>query len=393
MPEHLPYDPLDPSTLHDPYPVYARLRRHAPVHWHEALDCWVLTRYDDCLAVVHDHERFARDRRRVGAELPAALESLQTLDPPEQIPLRRLYLAALRRFDATALRQHFGQRLSALLTAPQAALPETTDGAPGFDFVSSVAVPLSLLVSCELLGVPAPDPAGFAEDADAIVLAMDAHRAPEVYRRGAEARARLDRLIGSWLRDPVPGSLLSHVLDPAAAGDIPEHHIHHTVRVMLMSGYMAMSSCMGNLVAALLSHPTAAQQLRDRRLLRTGVDELLRFDSPVTGTTRFATVDVTVGGRSIRRGDGVLCLYAAANRDPDRFPKPDELVLDRTPNDHFGYSWGTHACIGRAVAQGLLEDLVTAVVSLPRPLTLAAAPVRRPTATLRGLSSLPVTVR
>lgn len=85
MPPLTTYDPLDPTTLDDPYPVLAALRQTTPVFWHEGLRSWVLTRYADCIAVLRDHERFARDRRRTGGAVPQASLSVQSLDPPTRL--------------------------------------------------------------------------------------------------------------------------------------------------------------------------------------------------------------------------------------------------------------------------------------------------------------------
>src|SRR5215469_7819949 len=97
------YDPLDEATLADPYPVLARLREDSPVFWHEGMRCWCLTRYADCVAVLRDHQRFARDQRRAGTEVPAAGLSVQSLDPPGQSPVRGLFTSALRAQDLGAI--------------------------------------------------------------------------------------------------------------------------------------------------------------------------------------------------------------------------------------------------------------------------------------------------
>jgi cytochrome P450 len=376
------YDPLDPATIDDPYPVYAGLREHDPVHWHEELGCWVLTRYDDCLMVLRDHARFARDRRRIGMPLPDSMINLQSLDPPEQFPLRGIFVRALHQADTDALRDCARTTLRRAL--------ERSSATGRVEFMADVAVPVALRVTCALLGVDEPDRTRVAADAAAIVRAMDAGREEEVYRRGGEARACLDAIVSAWRHDAEPGGVLARAYAEGAASGIPAAHITNTVRVVFLSGYMAMVSGLGNIMLTLLSRPRLLEQLTDPVLLRPGVDELLRYDSPVTGTTRFATQDTWIRGRDIRRGEGVLTLYAAANRDPERFERPDEILLDRQDNSHLGYSWGAHACTGKPFAQLILEDLVSEVARIPGGAALAAEPTRRPTATLRGVDSLPL---
>jgi len=108
------YDPLDPATLADPYPVLAQLRSTTPVSWNEGMRSWVLTRYDDCVAVLRDHQGFARDRRRVGATVPEPGLSVQSMDPPDQAPVRSLFMNALRAQDLDHIELRARHRLTIL---------------------------------------------------------------------------------------------------------------------------------------------------------------------------------------------------------------------------------------------------------------------------------------
>ncbi|MEU1019076.1 cytochrome P450 [Streptomyces sp. NPDC005898] len=149
------------------------------------------------------------------------------------------------------------------------------------------------------------------------------------------------------------------------------------------------AAAVGNAVHTLLAHPGALHQMRDRALLATGVDELVRFDGPVQGTTRTAVRACQIGSVEITAGQKVVVLFAAANRDPAAFARVDELVLDRTPNPHLGYGWGPHSCIGTTVAQAGLRALVTALDDYPAQLPAAGDGVRRRTATMRAFDTLP----
>ncbi|MEB3057451.1 cytochrome P450, partial [Bacillus pseudomycoides] len=101
----LKYDPLDPETLLNPYPIYKKLRENAPVYWHEGMKSWVLTRYDDCKEVLRNHEVFTTDRRRVGVEIPDVRHNVQSLDPPDNIPLRNLLTRAFNSQDINNVRE------------------------------------------------------------------------------------------------------------------------------------------------------------------------------------------------------------------------------------------------------------------------------------------------
>ena len=162
----LTYDPLDLGTLTDPYPLYAEMRERSPVLWHEQMRCWVLTRYRDCRDVLRDYDRFARDRRRVGEEVPEFLHSVQSLDPPAQGPLRSLMINTLRAQDFEAI----GRRT-------QARIAETFDRVSGraeFDWMTEVAAPISLTISADLFGVPEPDLPTYVRISDALARRMEA---------------------------------------------------------------------------------------------------------------------------------------------------------------------------------------------------------------------------
>ncbi|WKX68676.1 cytochrome P450 [Streptomyces sp. XD-27] len=128
----------------------------------------------------------------------------------------------------------------------------------------------------------------------------------------------------------------------------------------------------------------------DERLLTTGVDEIIRFDGPAQGTSRVAVRTTTIQGVTIEPGQVVMTALAAANRDPEEFPRPHELVLDRNPNRHLAFGWGAHACVGAVFGRLAIRELVRCLLRAPRPLRPAGTPVRRRTATVRSMELLPV---
>ncbi|MFJ9841757.1 cytochrome P450 [Kitasatospora sp. NPDC101155] len=384
MPSLTMYNPLDPATLEDPYPVLAALREATPVFWHEGMRSWTLTRYTDCVAVLRDHQRFARDRRRTGALVPEPSLSVQSLDPPDQALVRSLFMNALRAQDLRAIEER-GRRLLA------ARFEELTGEGP-FDVMVEIAAPLALAVISDLLGVEQPDLHSFAEISDRIMRSMDAGLDPSLAEPGQVARQQLTALVESWFTVSSRPGLLAHVrqhADPAGGADL-DLFVRNTARVMFQGGYSTMVAALGNAVHTLLRYPDALEQMADPNLLRSGVDELVRFDGPVQGTSRIATEDCEIGGTAVRAGETVLALFAAANHDPEHFPKPDQLVLDRAPNRHLGFGWGTHSCIGTVPAQAALRVLVHALLDHPARLRAAGAPVRRRTATMRVFDRFPV---
>ncbi|MFI6359410.1 cytochrome P450 [Streptomyces sp. NPDC050743] len=376
------YDPLDATILRDPYPVLAELRSSNPVFWHAGMGSWALTRYADCVAVLRDHATFARDPRRTGGTVAEPSLSVQSLDPPQQGRIRSLFMTALHAQDLTAVESR----------ARRLVLGRLEDLADGdvFDVVSEIAVPLSVAVVADLLGVEPPPYAEFAAVSDAIMRSMDGGLDPSVVDPGRIARQQLSDLVESWFAAaPRPG-LLARVRANANGVDaLARLYVKNTARVMFQGGYSTMAAAAGNAVHTLLTHPEALHQMRDQELLATGVDELVRFDGPVQGTTRIAVRGCRIGDVDIRPGQKVVPLFAAANHDPDAFTRPSQLVLDRTPNRHLGYGWGPHSCIGTTVAQAGLRALVTALNEYPAHLVAAGEGVRRRAATMRAFDTLP----
>ncbi|MEU2440222.1 cytochrome P450 [Streptomyces rubradiris] len=380
------YDPLDAQVLRDPYPVLAELRASEPVFWHQGMQSWALTRYADCVRVLRGHDTFARDPRRTGGTVPEPSLSVQTLDPPRQSRIRSLFMTALRAQDLSALEARARRLVLGRLDA--------WAGAGPFDVMAEVAVPLSVAVVADLLGVEAPPYAEFAEVSDAIMRSMDGGLDPSLVQPGRIARQRLSELVDGWFTASCRPGLLERVRQAGPGADpLVRLYVKNTARVMFQGGYSTMAAAVGNAVAVLLARPDVLERMRDAALLATGVDELVRFDGPVQGTTRVAVRACRIGGVEVAAGQKVVALFAAANRDPDAFVGADRLVLERTPNRHLGYGWGPHACIGTTVAQAGLRALITALNEHPARLVTAGDGVRRRTATMRVYQTLPALLR
>lgn len=381
MPESPTYDPLDAATLEDPHPALAVLREHSPVFWHEGMASWVVTRYDDCVAVLRNHTGFARDRRRAGVAVPSESLSVQTLDPPDQAPVRSLFMNSLRAADLDGIQR----RAHTLLAERFAAL-----GDREFDLMTEVAAPLAVSVISDLLGVAEPDVASFAAISNAIMRSMDGGLDPSVVEPGRRAREQLSDLVDSWFRSSTRAGVLPHVRAHAPANADTELYVRNTARVLFQGGYSTTVAALGNTMHLLLTRPDLMAALRaDPGLVDVGVDELMRFDGPVQGTSRIAMRSCRIGDVDVAAGQTVTVLFAAANRDPARFSQPDRVVLGRSPNPHLGFGWGAHACLGTAPAQVALRVLVSGLLSQPAPPVPRGVPVRCRTATMRVFAGLP----
>lgn len=319
--------------------------------------------------------------------MPEPSLSVQSLDPPEQATVRSLFMNALHAQDLAAVERRARQRLAVVFDK----LTDRTE----FDVMTDVAAPLSVAVVSDLLGVEEPDIGSFAAISDAIMRSMDAGLDPATVEPGRIARQELSGLVESWFRSSERPGLLAHVRQhsgQASDSDL-DLYVRNTARVMFQGGYSTMTAAIGNVVHTLLRYPDALERMRDPAMLRTGVDELVRFDGPVQGTSRIATSPAQIGDVEVQAGETVLTLFAAANHDPAEFSYPDRLSLDRSPNRHLGFGWGTHSCIGTVPAQTALRALLASLLEHPAPLRAAGPPRRRRTATMRVFDMLPATFR
>ncbi|MFF9017968.1 cytochrome P450 [Streptomyces sp. NPDC014870] len=390
----------------DPYPAYAWLREHAPVHRAKlpsGVEAWLVTRYADARQALadqrlsknpahHDEPAHAKGKTGIPGERKAELMThLLNIDPPDHTRLRRLVSKAFtpRRVAEFAPRvQELTDRLIGGFAARGSA-----------DLIHEFAFPLPIYAICDLLGVPEEDQDDFRDWAGMMIRHGGGPRGG-VARSVKKMRGYLAELIHRKRLDP-GDDLISGLIKASDHGEhLTENEAAAMAFILLFAGFETTVNLVGNGVYALLGHPGQRERLQaslaagERGLLETGVEELLRYDGPVElATWRYAMEPLTIGGQEIPAGDPVLVVLAAADRDPARFDAPDTLDLARRDNQHLGYGHGIHYCIGAPLAR--LEGqiaLATLLTRLPD-LRLGADPDElrwRGGLIMRGLRTLPV---
>lgn len=385
--------PISDEFFSDPYPVYQQLRAHAPVHRVELPDgslAWLVTRYGDVRAALAD-SRLSLDKSNgdgswKGFALPPALDAnLLNMDPPDHTRIRRLVAQAFTARRVEELRPRIEAKANALLDAVAA------HGCA--DLVADYAGPLPVTVICDLLGVPAPDRKDFRTWTDTMV-------APPAHDRAAAARAvgAMHKYLESLIADKRAehgDDLLSALIAARDDGDrLTEDELTSLAFLLLFAGYENTVHAIGTGVLHLLRHPTLLAKLRaDSALLAPTIEELLRYEAPAPVVLRrFAVEDVAIGEVTVRRGQTVLLVVAAANRDPEAFESPNTLDPHRR-GSHLSFGHGIHYCLAASLARLELEVAIgTLVRRFPR-LRLAspADSLRwRPSFRTRGLVALPV---
>lgn len=378
------YHPLDFHTLLDPYPLYAELRERSPIFWHDTMQSWVLTRYRDCRDVLKNYHDYARDRRRIGEDIPEFRQSLQSLDPPHQAPLRSLLVNSFRNQNPVEIARRAQAKIGSLLD--QLMQRDT------FDWMRDVAAPVALAITSELVGVTEPDSDRYAKISEGIAYRMDAGLVPDRATVGDQMRHQLNELVENWLGAEERPGVLADVRRGAEKAQVPEHYIRNTTGMMYNASYGTIYATAGNVALTLLQNPQLLETIRaNENILPTAVEELIRYDGPAQGTSRVAVRRMVIDDTVIKPGDIVLTLLAAANRDPDQFTDPERIVLDRKPNQHLSFGWGPHACLGALFGRAAIQELIVGLLRSPQQLRLAGTPTRRPTATVRTIGVLPVT--
>ncbi|MEU8259277.1 cytochrome P450 [Micromonospora sp. NPDC048999] len=380
------YEPLAPEVIANPYPFYRRLREINPVYWHTVLDSWVVTRYQECRQVLADTTHFGSDFRRAGIPIPETQLSVQSLDPPEHTAIRHLLVSALHEQPPAAMRQQVADIAAARLS-------ELVGRAGTVDLVSDFARPVALRTISAFLGVPPPDGPTFEQWSNAIVRSMDAGLEPDRAEPGNQARAELSRMVGEWLRDAGEEGFIGVARATARRQDVPAAVLANSLRAVLHAGYESVSRLLGAVLVRLVADPGLLAGAATPHDTDSLVDELLRLDGPVQADARVCVTECAVGTQTVRRGDVLVLFIAAANRDPAVFAAPDAVDLSRRRGMHLAFGRGAHACLGAALATMQLREVVNALQASRIQFTPAGPSSYEPTATLRGVAQLPVTVR
>lgn len=406
MTDALLYDPLDPAVQADPFPTYERLRSQDPVH-RSPLGFWVISRHDDCHAMLRDPQtsvdyRHANPSPLAGPALDeiTSLKDLETflfLDPPEHTRLRAAFAPALTA-EAVA-------RYEAEADMATAAVVDRLAQGDRLDVIEALAYPLPIDIVCLMLGVAGDDRTSMRGWSRALARGMDPDvtQTPETLAAGHDAIVEMVAFFGDELRrrrsrGPRPAAsdgLLDHLV---AEHDLSDAEIARNAIVLLIAGHETSANLIGNGLVALLSplgDEARAQVARgdDPQLVVRCIEELLRFDSPVQVTKRIPTTDLVVGGTTIPKGDMVVILLGAANRDPDVFDNPAGLVLDRESNQHLAFGGGPHYCLGARLARLEGQTVLRGLSAiLPRLEMDGAAPVKEGIV-IRGRTALPVRAR
>lgn len=402
--DELYFDPFTDENLHDPHPIYRRLRAEDPIHWSPKLRAWLITRHEDARRFFQDDACLSADRGKVSRKQATSVEMKPgtrirtiSLDPPEQLPMRAMMTSALTP-AMRAMPPQIDQLIDILLERIEAATTTATERLETdnpVDLVTQLAYPLPIGIITELFGIPDKDRGEFRAVADEIARGMDQFFSSKTvgdklrqiggYIGGLVAERRLD----------CQSDLISRLCEVDHDGDsLDDLEIIAMATALVFGGYETTANLISNGMLALLEHPEQRALLeQDFSKAPAAIEEMLRYDTPPQAISRTAAKDFVWHGKSIAKGDLVLGCLGAANRDESVFHEPDRFDIRREPNPHISFGLGAHFCPGAQLSRLEGRAAIPALLQRFPGLELAGTPTRRRTFVLRGLEHLPVRLR
>jgi cytochrome P450 len=392
------FDFSNPAFRADPYPAYRFLREAAPM-WRAPTGQWVVSTHAGCSALLRDpqmgrcdHTLLANEEAMGEPAVASLTRMMLFLDPPSHTRIRRLVSHAFNARRIEALRP----RIEAIVDA----LIDRVAGQGGMDVIADFAHRLPVTVICDMLGVPEADRGPFLDESTVRGRILDP--TPLSREEMDEANASFGaseayfRHLLAYRRENPGEDLVSGLL---AAGDadesLSEAEIVANINLLFGAGHETTTNLIGNGLLALHRNPDQlARLLADPAMIPNAVEELLRYDSPVQLTSRYALADTTIMGETVEQGQEVIALLGAANRDPAAYAgDPEALDVGRPGVRAISFGGGLHFCLGAQLAR--IEGEIALRRLIARLPAMRLAEPRdvawKQTVTLRGLASLPAT--
>jgi cytochrome P450 len=371
LPKGMQLTPFDPNFRDHPYEVLKSVRERAPVMHDDQFNRWYVTRFDDVRAILRDKDMSADPRKAnpnsfvakiaaMGGTLnSSAPQSMLFMDDPDHRRLRGLVNKAFTLKAVEALRPRVREIADELL-----AKIETNE----FDLMTSFAGVLPVIVIAEMLGIDPADRGSFRHWSEVSVAAFfNPFRTPQQSEAALQAQQELNAYFQKMieLRRATPrDDLISDMVHAEESGDhMTDEEIVTQCNLLLIAGNVTTTDLIGNGVKALLDHPQELAKLRARpELINNAIEEMLRYDSPVTNSGRNVQRELTLRGCPMHLGDSITVSLAAANHDPDANPNPERFDIERADIQHQSFGGGKHTCLGAPLARVEAQEGITALL-------------------------------
>ena len=396
---------FDSDFITNPYRAYSHLRAAAPIYWMENFrnGAWLVTRYADVLAGLHDPRLSSQRSHNLTAALPSETQSefatfnrifsrwMLFLDPPEHSRIRKLLNKEFTPNMIQRLRPRIQQVVDSLL--------DDVAGKSEIEFMTEFANPLPVRVIAEMLGIPVADQSDFQIWSDDLASFFgNATSSVDTARRAQNSLVSLTEYFRAMLperRAHKEDDLVSLLLRVEEEGEmLTGEELLAQCTLLLVAGHETTRNLLGNGLLALLRYPDQFAKLRENTaLINSAVREFARFDSPVQFSGRAATEDFTWYEQEIKKDQTVILLLGSANHDPEKFSAPEQLEITRDEGIPLSFGHGTHFCIGAALAYTEAEIAFTTLIERTSDLRLLDdVPAWRSNLSFRGLSKLPLSL-
>ena len=398
------FDPLSESFANDPYTVYTKLRGIEQPVYYEAMNVWLLSRFEDVekaalnpkfvrsLDAFMSPDEIAAERRRTNwHDMPNHSRFVQfsLLDSDGDVHFR------LRKLVLGMFTGRYIQRHRPMIQRYVDELLDTLLDKRSIDFVADLASHVPGHIIGNVLGVPDEDCPQLRIWSENVVQFFDVGRTDEHKKLAEQATtefyAYLLELIALRSKQPKE-DLVSTLIAAQKAGDIDETELISTCMLILMAGHGSTIDVMGSGMNALLQNQDQLERLRrDPGLIQTAVQEMFRYESPLPFFHRHVTDDVEVLGKTYPKGTTFGLLYGSANRDPRRFPDADKFDVSREPNRHIAFGRGAHLCLGNHLSRLDMEIVFLTLLNRTKTIELTTDDVRfKRSLSIRGPISLPL---
>ena len=403
------FNPISRENLLDPYPFYAALREQDPVHWSKTVHAWIITRHQDVMGCLRDSRLSANRVKFFEYQVQSAgggLEIIQDLihtfvrqmgmmDGPEHLRLRR---QASPGFSPLVI-DSWGPTIRKTM----ALLLDHVHSWGRMDLVQEISYQLPPLIIAEMLGIPTEDRERFqtwvkpiaqlASPVAGVDIVMLARQANTAMREICDF---LLEIIDRRIKEPGGDDLLSRLIHRQEEDRMSREELAANAMLILSAGHVTTTDQISNAVHLLLTHPEQLARLQeDRSLLKSAVEEILRYSPAIPFVARSAVTTFELRGKTIKEGDVVFIGIGSANRDETVFPEPDrfDIQRDHFMQKHLSFAFGPHHCLGAGLARRELETSMEMLLDRLPGLRLdeeQPARLKCDNLILRGFESLPV---
>ncbi|MEJ5255852.1 MAG: cytochrome P450 [Acidimicrobiales bacterium] len=370
----------------DPQELYAWMRANAPVYFDERNGVWGISRYHDLKAIARDPQTFSN----AGGIRPnfGPLPMMIDMDDPDHLRRRKLVNKGFTPRQVRALEPKIRRVCDEII--------DSVCERGECDLVMDIAAPLPMVMIGDALGVAPEDRADLLRWSDEMVSAQSNQASEELMLKAAEAFASYTAYAMQVIADrrsrPPDSDLMSILVHAEVDGDrLADDELVQESLLILVGGDETTRHVVSGGMEQLIRHPDQRQKLiDDPSLLDSAVEEMLRWVTPIKNMARTVTRDVELRGQKLRAGQKVLLLYHSANRDEEVFEDPFRFDIERSPNDHVAFGFGTHFCLGASLARLEVKIMTERLLARLPDLEITGPTPLRPANFISGFESMPV---